>query len=80
MTPTLPNGHPVKPSDRRRIRCHGVTALDHCGKPARWCEYMRWSCRAVDGSRGVSFFYFCGTCWRKKGPDGTSPAERAAKP
>lgn len=62
----LPMGHSILPRDRKRIRCM------LCGKPALWCEYMKWSC-----GPGISFFYFCGTCWRKPGPCGTSPKQRA---
>ena len=77
---TLPNGHPVRPADRRRIRCHGVVALQDYGEPARWCEHMPWSCKPIGGGKGISFFYYCGTCWRKKGPDGRTPQERAMTP
>jgi hypothetical protein len=68
----LARGRAVRPSSRRRIRCGGVVALAACGKPARWCEYVPWSSRS-----GVSFFYYCGACWRAVGPDGQSAAERA---
>ena len=69
---SLPNGHAIAPADRRRIKCA-------CGKQARWCEYMRWSC-----GPGISFFYHCATCWRKPGPGGfnghKSPKQRAEQP
>jgi hypothetical protein len=51
---------------RREISCM-------CGKaPARWVEYMRWSC----SPKGISFFYYCDGCWHKPGPYGDTPAER----
>jgi hypothetical protein len=65
---TFPNGHEVKRADRKRIPCDGVDNTKPCGKPARFCEYMRWS-----------FFYFCAKCWRTPGPNGTSPEQRAGR-
>jgi hypothetical protein len=64
----LPNGHRLTREAGRRIRCR-------CGKPARFCEYMRWSC-----GPGISFFYMCEECWRKPGPYGDTPEERASRP
>lgn len=59
----------------KRIKCGG-TAGKPCTRRARYVEYMRWSC----DPKGISFFYYCATCWRTPGPYGDTPEERDDKP
>jgi hypothetical protein len=68
-----PNGHRLKLVGRRRIACHGVLALQPCGKRARYCGYRRW--RAP--TPGIAFDYYCAACWRTPGADGKTAEERA---
>jgi len=64
----LPNGHTLHPSAQVRCQQPG------CHEQAKFCGYRRWT----SPSKGIAFDYFCPACWRKPGPDGRTPEERAS--
>jgi hypothetical protein len=67
-----PNGH------RLRRKTNVVCCMVGCTERAEWCEYSTWSVR---GTRHISFFNYCASCWEKPSPGGdrSTPRERAMR-
>lgn len=55
--------HVVKPSDRKRIRC-GDWSCPYRSARAMICEHSHWN---TGNAAGVSFYYLCRACARRRG-------------
>jgi hypothetical protein len=57
-----------------KATCCGGMSRQRCRRKVRYVEHVKWSM-----GKGISFFYYCATCWRTPGPYGETPEERDRK-